>query len=69
MSDSVAHACRVSKACSALTLKICAISRNIGIVMISPMLLGEVLPMSQFGWYMFSTTGEKYQLILVYANG
>jgi len=47
----------VSKACSALTLKICAISRNIGIVMISPMLLGEVLPMSQFGWYMFSTTG------------
>ena len=33
--------------------------------MLSPMLLGELLPMSEFGWYMFSTAGEKFHLILV----
>merc|ERR1711865_72517 len=57
----------VSKACSALTLKICAISRNIGIVMISPMLLGELLPISEFGWYMVSTAGiVLYNCIRMY---
>eukprot|EP00656_Telonema_subtile_P021163 TRINITY_DN2219_c0_g1_i2.p2 TRINITY_DN2219_c0_g1~~TRINITY_DN2219_c0_g1_i2.p2 ORF type:complete len:155 (+),score=39.01 TRINITY_DN2219_c0_g1_i2:76-540(+) len=57
----------VSKCCSALTLKMVSIGRNIGIVLLSPVLLGDLLSAEEFGWYMVSTCGiGLYQYIRMY---
>merc|ERR1711865_919118 len=54
----------VSKCCSALTLKIASITRNIGIVLLSPMLLGEFVATSELMCYMVSTGGVMlYQYV------
>ena len=56
----------VTQTSSALALKIAAVARNIGIVLSTPFLLGEMLPFSEFAWYMFSTGGDYNNTMLAF---